>query len=89
MINCLLLLAVALPLINAANILVLAPSPYVANWLFIEEFIKDLLTRGHRVTAIGTFNARRKHDNYSDILVPTIPLGSYCKGTEITIPSII
>lgn len=65
--------------ISAYNILVVAPTPFSGNWIFIEEFIKELLSRGHKVTALTCYGSRRKHDNYSDIVIPALDIHQHCK----------
>lgn len=74
------LLAVIVSSIEAYNVLVLAPYPLVGQWLYMEEFIKELLSRGDKVTAVTCYNVRRKHENYTDIQIPMWNMNEHCKG---------
>lgn len=77
--KCLTILAMVLASINAYNILVLTPYPIVGHWLYVEEFIKELLSRGHKVTAVTSYNVRRGHENYTSYLVPAYNIQQFCK----------
>lgn len=79
MIKCLMLLSLSLPLINAYNILVVAPVPLVGHWLYVEEFIKELLERGHKVEAIVNYSVRRGHENYTGTTVPLFNVNDHCE----------
>lgn len=68
-----------MPSISAYNILVIAPVPIVGHWLYVEEFIRELLARGHKVEAITNYNIRRAHDNYTGILVPLFNFNNHCE----------
>ncbi|ETN60503.1 UDP-glucuronosyltransferase 2B28 [Anopheles darlingi] len=59
----------ALPRIDGGKVLFLVPFPAPSHWLWIEHFIKELLTRGHEVTAITNFAAKELHPNYTEILI--------------------
>lgn len=78
MLKTLMVLAMALASTNAYNILVLSPISHIGHWLYFEEFIKELLSRGHSVTAITSYNVRRRHDNYTGILIPAYNLQQFC-----------
>lgn len=73
----------ALATINAYNILVLAPYPIVGHWLYIEEYIKELLSRGHKVTAVTSYNVRRRHENYTAILIPAFNFQKLCNNFQL------
>lgn len=79
MLKYLMLLAVIVSSIEAYNVLVLAPYPLVGQWLYMEEFIKELLGRGDKVTAVTCYNVRRKHENYTDVQIPMWNMNDHCK----------
>ncbi|CRK94411.1 CLUMA_CG007918, isoform A [Clunio marinus] len=74
MIKWLLLITIAASSISASNILVLSPMSIVSHWLYLEEIIKDLLIRGHKVTAVTSYLAKKKHENYTTINIPSLNL---------------
>lgn len=79
MLKYLTLLVVIVSSIETYNVLVLAPYPLVGQWLYMEEFIKELLSRGDKVTAVTCYNVRRKHENYTDVLIPMWNMNEHCK----------
>lgn len=73
------LLAMFASSMQAYNILVVAPHPLVGHWLYVEEIIKELLKHGHHVTALTAYNVRRKHEHYSEVVIPLWNLNHYCE----------
>uniref|UniRef100_A0A1Y9H2X1 Uncharacterized protein n=1 Tax=Anopheles dirus TaxID=7168 RepID=A0A1Y9H2X1_9DIPT len=57
------------PPADGAKILFLVPFPAPSHWLWIEHFVKELLSRGHELTAITNFAAKESHRNYTEILI--------------------
>ncbi|XP_041775418.1 uncharacterized protein LOC121595468 [Anopheles merus] len=57
------------PAVECGKILFLVPFPAPSHWLWIEHFVKELLSRGHEVTAITNFPAKEAHRNYTEILI--------------------
>lgn len=72
-------LSVALTAIQAYNILLIAPTPIVGQWLFFEEILKELLSRGHKVSAISNYNSRAPHENYTGITISAFDIQKYCE----------
>lgn len=68
--------------IDAYNILVVAPTPNVGQWLYMESFIRELIIRGHKVTGISSYNARRKQETHKEIIVPALNRQKICKKME-------
>ncbi|XP_053673812.1 uncharacterized protein LOC128724073 [Anopheles nili] len=54
---------------ECSKVLFLVPFPAPSHWLWIEHFVKELLARGHEVTAITNFPAKEPHRNYTEILI--------------------
>lgn len=68
------------PSVECGKILFLVPFPAPSHWLWIEHFVKELLSRGHEVTAITNFPAKEAHRNYTEILIdPPYDIPYYCK----------
>lgn len=65
--------------IDAYNILVVAPTPNVGQWFYLEEFIRELLNRGHTVTSIGCYGTRSRHDRLTEVFVPAFNVHEHCK----------
>ena len=80
MIKHLFLLVAVISSIQASNILVIVPTPIVGQWLYFEEFIKNLLTRGHTVTGITSYNLRQQNENYTPIIIPSLNVDQHCKN---------
>uniref|UniRef100_A0A182PLS9 UDP-glycosyltransferases domain-containing protein n=1 Tax=Anopheles epiroticus TaxID=199890 RepID=A0A182PLS9_9DIPT len=57
------------PPAEGGKILFLVPFPAPSHWLWIEHFVKELLSRGHEVTAITNFPAKEPHRNYTEVLI--------------------
>uniref|UniRef100_A0A182LSR9 UDP-glycosyltransferases domain-containing protein n=1 Tax=Anopheles culicifacies TaxID=139723 RepID=A0A182LSR9_9DIPT len=57
------------PLAECGKILFLVPFPAPSHWLWIEHFVKELLSRGHEVTAITNFALKEPHRNYTEVLI--------------------
>uniref|UniRef100_A0A182TRD4 Uncharacterized protein n=1 Tax=Anopheles melas TaxID=34690 RepID=A0A182TRD4_9DIPT len=57
------------PSVECGKILFLVPFPAPSHWLWMEHFVKELLSRGHEVTAITNFPAKEAHRNYTEILI--------------------
>lgn len=85
MIKYLLFLATVISSSHASNILVIAPTPFVGQWLYLEEFIKSLITRGHKVTGITSYNLRQANENYTPIIIPVLNVDQHCKRFEIIV----
>lgn len=52
------------------NILVLVPINRDGHWNYMQNFIKELLTRGHEVTCITSIKLTEpKYENYTEILI--------------------
>lgn len=75
------LVAVALSVVNGAKILVLIPSPSPSHFILLQHFIKELVNRGHNVTAV----VNRSIDNfasvnYTEILIdPPLDMDKNCE----------
>lgn len=69
------------------KILFLVPFPGSSHWLVLQSFAKELLNRGHEVTAI--VNSRINNftsPNYTEILIdPPFDLDAICKFVQIQI----
>ena len=65
--------------IEAYNILVVAPSPNLGQWFYMEEFIREMMNRGHLVTSIGCYGTRAKHPLLTEIFVRVLDVHQYCK----------
>lgn len=48
-------------MVNGANILFLVPSPSPSHWILLQIFVKELIQRGHSVTAV----TNKIMDNFS------------------------
>ncbi|XP_049301320.1 uncharacterized protein LOC125774984 [Anopheles funestus] len=57
------------PRAECGKILFLVPFPAPSHWLWIEHFVKELLSRGHEVTAITNFAMKDPHRNYTEVLI--------------------
>lgn len=79
----LLLLVWAVSAIDAYNILVVAPLPFIGHWIYFEEFIRDILARGHEVTAITSYNIRQLHPSYTGIVIPAFGIQKHCESIDI------
>jgi hypothetical protein len=68
---------------NAFDYLVLAPFPFLDQWLFMETFIHKLLSYGHHVTAITPYRLTNTRsdpfENYREIRIPEYDLSEICK----------
>lgn len=58
-----------LQIIQAYNILFLVPFPGPSHYIFIGNFIKELLARGHDVTSITNFKLSENSTKYKEILI--------------------
>lgn len=69
-INCILFIVFALQQnILAYNILFLVPFPGPSHYIFIGNFIKELIARGHDVTSITNFKLSESSAKYKEILI--------------------
>uniref|UniRef100_A0A182KAS7 UDP-glycosyltransferases domain-containing protein n=1 Tax=Anopheles christyi TaxID=43041 RepID=A0A182KAS7_9DIPT len=68
-IGCVFAFTALCPYAECGKILFLVPFPAPSHWLWIEHFVKELLSRGHEVTAISNFPAKEPHRNYTEILI--------------------
>lgn len=68
-------------MVNGANILFLVPSPSPSHWILLQVFVKELIKRGHSVTAvtnraINNFNST----NYTELLIdPPLDMDKHCE----------
>lgn len=72
------------PAIQCYNILLLAPYNGHSHWLFLSNFIQELVSRGHAVTAITGITLADKHPyNYTEILIdPVFDVEGYSESIE-------
>ncbi|XP_054743786.1 UDP-glucosyltransferase 2-like [Anastrepha obliqua] len=62
--------AVLMPISSAAfNILFMGPFPAPSHWMWLEHFLRDLLHRGHHVTAVTNHRAKYPHENLIEIII--------------------
>lgn len=54
---------------TAYNILFLLPFPGPSHYVFIGNFVKELISRGHDVTAITNFKLNENSTRYNEILI--------------------
>jgi hypothetical protein len=64
---------------NAENILVVAPHPVSGQWIYFEQFIKELLHRGHTVSGVTSYNLRQNHSNFTGYILPVLNVEKLCK----------
>lgn len=55
--------------ILAYNILFLVPFPGPSHYIFIGNFVKELIARGHDVTSITNFKLTENSTKYKEILI--------------------
>jgi hypothetical protein len=69
---------------TAYDILVLAPFPYHANWVYMENFIEGLLKRGHSLTTISPFLYKNKAEveNLNQIIIARYPIEKECEDED-------
>jgi hypothetical protein len=79
MLKFVLFLSMTMSTIEAYNILVVAPTPYLGEWFYMEEFIRELLNRGHTVTSIGCFGTRSKHPGLTEIFIRSFNVHDHCE----------
>lgn len=81
----LILAATAISCTNGANILFLVPSPSPSHWLLLQHFIKELVNRGHIVTAVACRSIDNlSSPNYTKILIdPPLDMDKYCEFSSI------
>lgn len=74
------LLLITASIAEGYNILLLIPFPGPSHFLMFKIFIRELVSRGHEVTAITAFPLNEKLTNYTEILVaPQFSFGDACK----------
>lgn len=80
----LLLTLTAFSAANAANILFIQPFPGTSHWIVLQNFIKELVNRGHNVTAISNFPISNfQSSNYTEVLIdPPFDLDKVCKQSQ-------
>ncbi|XP_017482517.1 PREDICTED: UDP-glucuronosyltransferase 2B13-like [Rhagoletis zephyria] len=62
--------ALLMPLNSAAfNILFMGPFPAPSHWMWLEHFLRDLLERGHHVTAVTNHRSKYPHENLTEIII--------------------
>lgn len=70
--------------IQAYNILFLVPFPGPSHYIFIGNFIKELIARGHDVTSITNFNLSENSTKYKEILIdPQYDLSAHGNGEKL------
>lgn len=66
--------------VDSLKILFMAPFPVPSHWFWLNSVVEGLLDRGHEVTAITNFPAKKPHLNYTEIILdPPYDLLKYCK----------
>uniref|UniRef100_A0A0K8UXW7 Ecdysteroid UDP-glucosyltransferase n=1 Tax=Bactrocera latifrons TaxID=174628 RepID=A0A0K8UXW7_BACLA len=75
------LAALLMPITSTAfNILFMGPFPAPSHWMWLEHFLRDLLQRGHHVTALTNHRAKYVHPNLTEIIIdPQFNIPHYCK----------
>lgn len=68
--------------IHASNILVIAPTHNVGTFLYFEEFVRNLLVRGHKVTGITSYNLKNVGENFTQITIPLFNVHEHCKKVQ-------
>lgn len=63
------LLLIAATFTEGYKILVLIPFPGPSHFLMFKVFIKELVNRGHKVTAISTIPLKEQLSNYTEIII--------------------
>uniref|UniRef100_A0A034VV73 UDP-glucuronosyltransferase n=1 Tax=Bactrocera dorsalis TaxID=27457 RepID=A0A034VV73_BACDO len=64
------LAALLMPITSTAfNILFMGPFPAPSHWMWLEHFLRDLLQRGHHVTALTNHRAKYVHPNLTEIII--------------------
>lgn len=51
------------------RILFLAPFPVPSHWLWLDHFVREMLNRGHHVTALTNFATKAPHPNYTELII--------------------
>lgn len=71
----------ALSVANGYKILFLVPFPGPSHWFLLQNFAKELVNRGHEVTAVVNKPiANFKSSNYTEILInPPFDFSTICK----------
>lgn len=66
---------------SGAKILFLGPFPGPSHWFLLQNFIKELVNRGHEVTAIVNKEINNfSSPNYTEILIdPPYDLSQVCR----------
>jgi hypothetical protein len=82
-----LFLSMIISTIEAYNVLFIAPTPDVGQWYYMEEFVRELLNRGHVVTTIASFGARGAHPLLTEIFVPKFNVSEHCELESTTMKS--
>lgn len=68
--RCLVIFVAVISFASAGNILFLVPFNGPSHWLFLSHFIRELLNRGHHVTAVtGIKYGESLHLNYTEVLI--------------------
>ncbi|XP_055713156.1 UDP-glucosyltransferase 2 [Phlebotomus papatasi] len=55
--------------VDSLKILFMAPFPVPSHWFWLNSVVEGLLDRGHEVTAITNFPAKKPHSNYTEIIL--------------------
>lgn len=66
--------------IDAWNILVLAPFPIYSRWMYIENFIDNLLANENTVTAITPYDYSKINEKYFSFVINEFPIEEYCES---------
>lgn len=81
----LLVLCSALIPCDAYRILFLAPFPVPSHWMWLDHFVREMLNRGHHVTALTNFQTKAPHANYTELIIdPEYNLYPVCEYSVYT-----
>lgn len=71
---------------NSANILFLCPFPSPSHWILLQNFVKELVNRGHVVTSVVSKSITNfDSPNYKEILIdPPFDLDTNCEYIQQT-----
>lgn len=74
----LLVCSIAIPC-DAYRILFLAPFPVRSHWMWLDHFVREMLNRGHHVTALTNFRTKAPHANYTELIIdPPLDISPLC-----------
>lgn len=66
---------------NGSNVLFLVPFPSPSHWILLQNFVKELVKRGHTVTSVVSKPITNfRSPNYTEILIdPPFDLDANCE----------